>query len=80
MKTKLSTRRATFYKLISAFSKETPQRLTEILVQFPPPYTTRLYYLAALRVLICLDHSTGLPYQPRKKLVKARIAQLRAVA
>ena len=77
MRTLLSTRRATFYRLVRQANELSSQWLEDALKdktrnngRFSP-----LARLACLRILVCRDYGinspSGLPYPQRKKAVRA---------
>lgn len=79
MRTTLSTRRAKFYRLIREGMDQPSDWLVSALKDTArnQGYMSTLARLACLRVLTCRDYGipspSGLPYQQRKKAVRAAI-------
>ena len=79
MRTSLSTRRATFYRLVRQ-ANELPSKWLEDALKDRTRnngHFSALARLACLRILVCRDYGinspSGLPYPQRKKAVRAAL-------
>ena len=79
MRTLLSTRRATFYRLVQQ-ANELPSKWLEDVLKDKTRnhgHFSALARLACLRILVCRDYGinspSGLPYPQRKKAVRAAL-------